>query len=272
MVSGVCATSQDGWRSWSKRLCLPPNATRPNPNVNVDWDNALWRDDARGAWYLLTGGCEPEAGGPPGTLGIPKGCTTGNAYLWTSPRLGAAHGGERWTCVGQVGAPDGGAFWELPYLLPFDAAGGPACGVGRSFCDEAEQYALMVGAASRNEYWVGTVSFDDAGAPAFAAALDRPINADPGFFYSYNPHLADVAGPGGALKSHWKYISPDGEVCSSLQSALALNHALLHGRKGGVLSQPDGARAAGEAVDARASASCRAKIDLWSAPLHVATR
>ena len=73
------------------------------------------------------------------------------------------------------------------------------------------------------------------------------------------------AWPGSSVKSHWKYISPDGEMISSLQSALAWlgpSEEVEGEGKGEASSQPDGPREAAGAAEDGGSASDLAAISV----------
>jgi len=109
-------------------------------------------------WFQLIGG---TTGGQE-----PKGA----AYLWTSPDL------ERWTLQKPIYSGGPGQFWELPYLLPF-----------------GDKHALLIGVGG-NPYWIGTY---DPKTMTFTPDSPKTRSADPGDYYSYNPHMVDGEGPGG---------------------------------------------------------------------------
>jgi hypothetical protein len=148
--SAVCASSSD-WVHWKKRLCIGPSqAGRPGQagpsyESQLQHDTAIWRDGPGGTWYALSGGCTFN-GTNDNTTGAP---CRGNAQLWNSTDL------KSFTYVGPIARErDGpGAYWELPYLLPFDANGQPLDNYHHA---SASQYALMFGGSGRrNSYWVG---------------------------------------------------------------------------------------------------------------------
>lgn len=102
---GVCARSFDGFITWNKTDCMD-QSRRPNPASPVNWDTYLWKDGA--TYNALIGGCtSPQS--HEGQLGT--------AYLWQSADM------HNWTLVGPIWSGGPGSFWELPYLLPFDAHG-----------------------------------------------------------------------------------------------------------------------------------------------------
>jgi len=123
-------------------------------------------------WFQLIGG---TTGGTE-----PK----GSAYLWTSPDL------EHWTLQKPIHSGGPGQFWELPYLLPF-----------------GDKHALLIGVGG-NPYWVGTY-----GPKTMTFTPDSPKtrSADPGDYYSYNPHMVDDKGPDGSprrLMHGWVQTPP----------------------------------------------------------------
>ena len=97
----------------------------------------------------------------------------GAAWLWTSGDL------EKWTLQKPVHTGGPGRFWELPYLLRF-----------------GDKYALLIGVGG-NPYWVGSY---DRKTMTFTPDSPATRSADPGDYYSYNPHMVDGKGPGGAAR------------------------------------------------------------------------
>ena len=113
--AAVCARSSD-WVHWTKELCIGPDQD-PSYNSQVQHDTAIWRDRPGGTWYILSGGCTFDGTNDNTTAGAPQ---LGNAQLWNSTDL------RSFTYVAPISRTGGpGAYWELPYLLPFDAKGQP---------------------------------------------------------------------------------------------------------------------------------------------------
>ena len=170
---GVCAKSFDGFVTWDKSVCMDASR-RPNAASPVSWDTYVWKDS--GTYNALIGGCTD----PPG------GATQGTAYLWQSSDL------QGWTLVGPIWSGGPGAFWELPYLLPFDTSGEPAP------AETAAQWALLFGHG--NAYWVGSYNrsshrFTPGGSAN--GSVPAPQISDPGSYYSFNAALSDDGGLGG---------------------------------------------------------------------------
>lgn len=97
----------------------------------------------------------------------------GAAWLWTSPDL------DKWTLARPIHTGGPGRFWELPYLVPM-----------------AGKYALMIGVGG-NPYWVGSY---DRKTMTFTPDSPKTRSADPGDYYSFNPHMVDDKGPGGSRR------------------------------------------------------------------------
>ena len=140
---GVCATSTDGWVTWTKRPCMP-ESDAPSKASQTNHDTSIWQDSDTGAWYLLIGGCTYAAPGHGANPNHPDGPCHGNAQLWTSPDL------WNFTYVTAITPGGPGGYWELPYLLPFDAAGNAVDDIHH---EQAAQYVLAFGLG--NAYWVG---------------------------------------------------------------------------------------------------------------------
>ena len=173
---GICASSYDGFVTWNKTDCMD-NSRRPTPASPVNWDTYLWKDGA--TYNALIGGCTDS--NSTGQLGT--------AYLWQSKDL------RDWSLVGPIWSGGPGAFWNLPYLLGFDAAGRAA------LYEEASRWALLFGHG--NAYFVG--DYDKAShqftpTAAAARAAPSPQDSDPGSYYSFNAALFDHAGAGGTLR------------------------------------------------------------------------
>lgn len=177
---GVCARSTDGLVTWSKSVCMDASR-RPNAASPVNWDTYLWREG--GTYNALVGGCtDPAVGAPRGT-----------AFLWQSSDL------RSWTDLGPIWGGGPGPFWELPYLLPFDASGAPAP------YETASRWALLFGYG--NAYWVGAYNRtahrftpDHSSQGSRGGATPPPQSSDPGSYYSFNAALFDHAGRGGSLR------------------------------------------------------------------------
>ncbi len=97
----------------------------------------------------------------------------GAAWLWTSSDL------EKWTLQKPIHSGPPGRYWELPYLVPLGA-----------------KYVLMIGVGG-NPYWVGSY---DKKTMTFTPDKRQTRSADPGNYYSFNPHMVDDKGPGGASR------------------------------------------------------------------------
>jgi beta-fructofuranosidase len=207
--TAVCAYSTD-WVHWEKRLCLGPERA-PSYASQTQHDTSIWRNGPGGTWYLLSGGCTYN-GTNDNTTGAP---CLGNAQLWSSPDL------RNFSYVGPIAPGGPSAYWELPYLLPFDADGQP---LDNEHHADGAQFALMFGASDRNEYWVGAYDncsgsagakkFTPRGVAAAAAAAagggggaaageqwPAPKQSDSSAaYYSFNPHATDNRGPGGRVR------------------------------------------------------------------------
>ena len=208
----------------------------------INHDTAIWRDSDTGLWYLLSGGCTAaKASGinqtavdakaeqeqqEEGTLasasvsvsaaaaatsaperwrGTRNKCSgAGTAWVWTSTDL------VNFTARTHITPGGPGAYWELPYLIPFDAQGHA---VDDYHHEKGEVYALMFGHGTA--YWVGnwdreTLQFTPLGvegATADAASGTRaadsagawpPAQTWPGSEYSFNVHATDEKGEGSA--------------------------------------------------------------------------
>ena len=107
--TGVCAYSTD-WVHWNKTGCMQ---RAPSPESQTNHDTAIFRIGA--LWHLLVGGCTYRGGNLPAAG---ERCE-GNAQVWTS-------GDNLRTFEYSHPLTPGGpsAYWELPYLLPFDSGGG----------------------------------------------------------------------------------------------------------------------------------------------------
>jgi beta-fructofuranosidase len=166
-ASGVLARSTDGWLTWHKHKVMD-NEQRPNAASPVHWDAQVWKEGE--LWQQLIGGAVGEGAGQRGA-----------AHLWTSPEL------EEWTYRGTIAEDHDPErrYWELPYLVPFGAAGG---------APDGERAVLMVGARN-NPYWTGSY---DRVARRFHPDRREPRFVDLGLYYCVNPHLVDDRGPDGS--------------------------------------------------------------------------
>jgi sucrose-6-phosphate hydrolase SacC (GH32 family) len=183
--AGVCAYSSD-WIHWEKSACME---AAPSVESQTNHDSAIFRDGE--TWFVLSGGCTY------GGLNQPHGnytSCTGNAQVWSSPNLVnftyekplSRHGGP-------------GAYWELPYLLPFDRHGRA---LRNDQMAEASTTALLIGlgAAGANGAWAGTWDkttrrFEPENTTTTSSA-PWPAHqvVDPGEYYSFNPHATDARG------------------------------------------------------------------------------
>ncbi len=181
--TGVCAASDD-WINWRKSGCM---RHAPSPRSQVNHDSAIVRLPNR-TWLLLSGGCTYSGNGS----NVPVGPCAGNAQVWTAPDLARGP----WTyrkALTQRGGP--GNYWELPYLLPFDADG---AALRNDQIGAAATTALLFGEAG-NPAWVG--DFNDTTATFVPRGADGPVDLDSrAFFYSFNPHATDVAPDTGATR------------------------------------------------------------------------
>ena len=96
----------------------------------------------------------------------------GAAQLWSSPDL------DKWTYEKAICSGLLGPYWELPYLVPL---GG--------------RHVLFVGRG--NPYWIGSY---DKKTMTFKPDWPQPKYVDLGSYYSFNLHMTDDKGPGGARR------------------------------------------------------------------------
>jgi hypothetical protein len=139
---GVCAYSED-WVHWNKTACM---TKAPNPKSQTNHDSSIWRDGPGGTWYMLSGGC--TYGGSNIPTPSHQACS-GTGQLWNSTDLVTFEYMKAIT----PGGP--GNYWELPYLLPFNADGSA---IDNYHHKGASQYALLFGHG--NAYYVG--HYDDS--------------------------------------------------------------------------------------------------------------
>jgi hypothetical protein len=137
---GVCAYSND-WVHWNKTACM---TKAPNPRSQTNHDSSIWRDGPGGTWYMLSGGC--TYGGSNVPTPSHQQCS-GTGQLWNSTDLITFEYMKSIT----PGGP--GNYWELPYLLPFNADGSA---IDNYHHKDASQYALLFGHG--NAYYVGQYS------------------------------------------------------------------------------------------------------------------
>ena len=184
--TGVCASSSD-WIHWNKTSCM---THAPSPHSQTNHDSSIFRL-ANGTYFLLSGGCTFNNTVAPNQPASPNAtCRLGNAQIWRSEDL------LSWAYVKPlVRSPSAAAaYWELPYLLPFDAEGQA---LRNDQISDAATTALLFGGGG-NDYWTGdldahTVEFvpsrqhgDDGRPPPF-----RFLDRDPPY-YSFNPHASDI--------------------------------------------------------------------------------
>ena len=105
--TGTCAYSDD-WIHWRKTACM---TTAPSAASQVNHDTAIFRVGKE--WRLLIGGCTFNGTNVP-SPGVP---CAGNAQVWRSSDL------LNFSYVQPLTPGGPGGYWELPYLLPFDAEG-----------------------------------------------------------------------------------------------------------------------------------------------------
>ena len=183
--AAVCAYSKD-WLHWTKKLCIGPDQS-PSYASQTQHDTQIWRDGPNGTWYLLSGGCTYNGTNDNTTAGVP---CQGNGQLWNSTDL------KTFTYVRPITTKGGpGPYWELPYLLPFDATGLP---LDNYHHEQGSIYALLYGSGRRNEYWVG--SYDNDQKIFVPNNTSEPKVADSSAYYSFNPHATDTAGPKGQTR------------------------------------------------------------------------
>jgi len=192
---GVCAYSTD-WIHWRKTGCM---TWPPSSQSQTNHDSAIWRDGPSGTWYMLSGGCTFNGTNTP-SPGI--GCM-GNAQLWKSTDL------QNFTYVQPITPGGPGAYWELPYLLPFNRDGSA---IDNYHHQGADLYALLFGYG--NAYYVGTYDstkfqFTPLGVPYGSGSGKHgsppsgwPMNklSDTTSYYSFNPHATDRRGPGNTTR------------------------------------------------------------------------
>ena len=56
---GVCATSTDGWVTWTKRACMPRHDA-PSGASQTNHDTSIFQRSDTGEWFLLIGGTAPR--------------------------------------------------------------------------------------------------------------------------------------------------------------------------------------------------------------------
>mmetsp|Transcript_12315 Transcript_12315/g.43408 ORF Transcript_12315/g.43408 Transcript_12315/m.43408 type:complete len:625 (+) Transcript_12315:47-1921(+) len=195
--TGVCAYSSD-WVHWEKRGCIPqaPNPRAPDPAKQANHDTAIFKDGD--SWFILSGGCTFDGGNVP----KPGLKCEGNAQLWESADL------INFTYVSPLVPGGPGWFWELPYLLPFDASGNA---IDNYHMRDGEQFALMFGelfgSDHSNSYWVGSYNHTTKRFVPFGAndsnssQWPKPrLLDDHAVYYSFNPHATDLSGPNGSAR------------------------------------------------------------------------
>ena len=106
--------------------------------AETNHDSSIYRI-ANGTYYLLSGGCTFN-----GTNDPSKGECEGNAQVWTSHDLFA------WKYLNPLTSGGPGQYWELPYLLPFDAKGNA---LRNDEVESSDDVALLFGMG--NAYFLG---------------------------------------------------------------------------------------------------------------------
>jgi hypothetical protein len=110
----------------------------PNARSQTNHDSSIWRDGPGGTWYMLSGGCTYKDGNKP------EGACSGTGQLWNSTDL------VTFTYMHAITPGGPGGYWELPYLLPFNADGSA---IDNYHHNGAAVYALLFGHG--NAYYVG---------------------------------------------------------------------------------------------------------------------
>ena len=153
---GMTARSYDGMLTWDKRMVM---SEPPFEGAMPHWDGFVWKEE--GEWFQLTGGSLWQ-GNPVGVL-------------WSSPDL------EQWRFRSRVFNPvrEDGKPNELPYLVRVDGVDVYLEGWGGL-------------ATMRNPCWMGRFDREEL---TFRPDHDRPINLDPGLYYSFNANMTDDRGP-----------------------------------------------------------------------------
>eukprot|EP01052_Picozoa_sp_SAG31_P037640 SAG31_NODE_4896_length_2879_cov_2.297842_1_plen_657_part_00 len=137
---GVCAYSAD-WIHWNKTACM---TRAPSARSQTNHDSSIWRDGPGGTWYMLSGGC--TYGGSNRPSNTFKECS-GTGQLWNSTDL------VHFEYMHAITPGGPGAYWELPYLLPFNQDGSA---IDNYHHNDAPVYALLFGHG--NAYYVGKYS------------------------------------------------------------------------------------------------------------------
>jgi hypothetical protein len=119
----------------NKTACM---TKAPNARSQTNHDSSIWRDGPGGTWYMLSGGCTYKDGNKP------EGACSGTGQLWNSTDL------VTFTYMHAITPGGPGGYWELPYLLPFNADGSA---IDNYHHNGAAVYALLFGHG--NAYYVG---------------------------------------------------------------------------------------------------------------------
>ena len=173
-----------------------PGDNKQNEKSQVNHDSAIYSWGGR--YYMLSGGCTYTDGSndDDGTD------CRGNAQIWVSDDL------KTWKYSNPIHLlNDGGGYWELPYLLPFDSDGNA---LRNDQIDEAESVVLLVGRGSANIYFTG--EFDtktNTFAPSGGSFSTATLNADTGCSYSYNVHLTDIDSNGNTRRIGYAWVKSD---------------------------------------------------------------
>ncbi len=191
--TAVCAYGDASWTTWRKAACV---TDAPSAASQTSHDAAIARDGE--SWLLLSGGCTYDGGNAPPADDDPDPAPClGNAQLWRSPDL------RNWTYAHPLGPGGPGGYWELPYLLPFDADGRA---LPNDRLRDANRTALLFGLG--NAYYVGAYAAlpaarfvpDGAAPDAPSGAWPAPRESDASAYYSFNAHATDDRGGGGGAR------------------------------------------------------------------------
>eukprot|EP00938_MAST-03A_sp_MAST-3A-sp1_P003886 g3886.t1 len=170
--TAVCAQSSD-WIHWNKTGCM---TKAPSVASQTNHDSSIFQLEPNGTYYLLSGGCTYGNNGSNTDDG--RGCK-GNAQLWSSDDL------ETWTYTKALTSGGPGAYWELPYLLPFLSNG---TALPNDRVGDASVLALLFGlgnAAEIGQFDEESLEFQHQG---------TVLGIEGAEYYSFNPHATDDRG------------------------------------------------------------------------------